>query len=59
MLDECIRDDKRRVCSSYRLTGKILVEHLLSRHSILRCRIERWMRCAAKIEDVRLGRRDY
>ena len=59
MLDECIRDDKRWVFHSYRLTGKILVEHFLSRHGILRCRVERWMRCRAKIEDERLDRREF
>ena len=46
-LDECIRDDKRWVSFRNGLTGKILVEHFLSRHVILRCR---WMKCAAKIE---------
>ena len=34
MLDECIRDDKRWFVFSNGLTGKILVEHFLSRHRI-------------------------
>ena len=59
MLDECIRDDKRWVILSCRLTGKILIEHFLSRHATLRCRIERLMTCGAKIEDERLDRVKY
>ena len=51
MLDECIREDKRWVSFRFRLTGKILVEHFLSRHATLRLQ--------EKTEDERLDGVEY